>query len=141
MRGNPWTRIILVGIGVILMGFPVWQLTHAVAPAEPNAQPEISITETLAVSVTFAHAPESFELSNMGKQILTGAGSAEFHGSWPISLPKKGVDLLFKAKWPMNTPRTAVEVKIETSDHVLVDQTFWAVGTMTELITVLPSKS
>jgi hypothetical protein len=141
MRGNPWIRIILVAFGVVLMGLPVWRLTHAVAPPEPTVRQEASAAKTLTVTVTFAHAPESFDLTNLGKSILSGAGpTAEFTSPWQISLPKEGTDLLLKVKWPANAPRTAVEIRVESSGDVLADQTFWGTGTLTELLTVLPVK-
>jgi len=142
MRGNPWIRIILVALGVILMGLPVWRLTHVVAPPAPTSQQETSAAKTLTVTVTFAHAPESFVLTNLGQSILSGAGpTTEFTVPWSVSLPKEGADLLLKVKWPANAPHTAVEIKVESSGNSLADQTFWGTGTLTELLTVIPAKS
>ena len=131
----------LVAFGVILMGLPVWRLTHADTSPERTIQQATSASKTLRVTVVFAQAPKSFDLMNLGKSIVSGEGpTTEFTAAWPVSLPKEGTDLLLKVNWPTDTPRTAVEIKVESSSDVLADQTFWGTGTLTELVTVLPTK-
>ena len=141
MRGNPWIRIILVALGVILMGLPVWWLTHPGALPERIIQQAAATSEPLKVTLVFAQAPQSFTLTNLGKLIASGEGpTTEFNASWPARLPKEGTDLLLKVQWPGKSPRTAVEIKVESSGAVLAEQTFWGTGTLTELLTVLPIK-
>lgn len=139
MRGNPRIRIALVALGMVLMGLPVWRLTHAEAPAEPGKPAETIQEEALELTVTFAHAPASFEVTQAGKPILSGIGPATtFHGAWQVSLPKEGADLLLKVTWPSSTPRTAVEVQVTKSGNTVADRTFWSEGSLTEILTVLP---
>ncbi len=141
MRGNPWLRIVLVGIGIVLMGLPVYRLTVAmpVAAAPESTQP-VSETKTFSVVVDLAHAPDSLAVSFVDQPILTGSGpTTEFTAPWTVALPKEGGDLLLHVKWPAGTPRTAAEVKVlDENNLVLADQTFWGTGSLTETVTVLP---
>ena len=141
MRGRPWIRIILVGIGLVLMGIPVYRLTVGLpVTAPPVSTVPAGKTQTLSVVVDFAHAPDSVDISYLGNPLLTGKGPAlEFTQPWTVALPKEGEDLLLQVKWPAATNRTAVEVKVLDGDNnVLADQTFWGTGSLTETVTVLP---
>ena len=140
MRGNPWLRIVLVGIGILLMGLPVYRLTLAmpVAAAPVSTQPA-SVTRTLSIVVDFAHVPETLAVSYLGAPLSPGGGPAtEYTLPWTVALPKEGGDLLLHVKWPAGIPRTAVEIKVLDGDNVLTDQTFWGAGSVTETVTVPP---
>ncbi len=125
------------------MGVPVWRITEAEtpsvsAPAVAVVQPS-GAAQTLSVTLDFTHPPVSFNLTSDGTSILSGNGpDLEYHTNWPENLPNEGVDLLLKASWSPGVSKTAVRVKVE-SDHVLADKTFWSDGSLTELVTVLPS--
>jgi hypothetical protein len=139
MRGRPWIRIALVCLGVILMGIPVYRLTSSHVYREPVSQVNPTIAKILTITLTFAHPPESFEVSYLGKQVFTGNGpQTEFTESWTVALPPAGADLLLKVKWPDKTPQTAVEMKVEENGDALKDQTFWGTATLTEIETVMP---
>ncbi len=143
MRGRPWIRIILVGIGLVLMGIPVYRLTVALPDtAAPISTVPAGQTQTLSIVVDFAHAPDSVNVTYLGHPLLTGKGPAvEFTQPWTVALPKEGEDLLLQVKWPAATNRTAVEVKVLDGNDVLADQTFWGAGSLTETVTVLPHQS
>lgn len=142
MRGNPKIRIMLVCLGVILMGFPVFMLTHQSASAAVATPPVVATaTKSVAITVTFAHAPETFTVKYLGQAVLVGQGpGTAFQGTCRLSLPREGADLLVEVKWPGQTPQTAVEIQVATKDDatLLTKQTWWGAGALTELVTVPP---
>ena len=137
MDGRPWLRILVVVLGFLLLGVPVWSTTAGRtegrgAPAVGKKVPEAS----LHVSVVFSQPPSSFELSTAGLVICRGTGpERRFSGEWNGALPKEGVDFLIKASWPAGSPESATRVRLSRDDAELADQTFWAEGTLVEAVT------
>jgi hypothetical protein len=138
MRGNPLLRIALVCLGVLLMGYPVLRLTQARTAVQAAPAPAAA-SRNLEISVSFAHAPESFALTCLGRPVLSGRGPATaFSGTWTSAVPKEGLDLLLQVEWPRDTLPTAVRVRVEAGGATLADKTWWGRGRLTELVTVSP---
>ena len=70
--------------------------------------------------------------------VLQGGGGAElnFHGHWAARLPKEGVDLTFEAHWPPDAPQTAARVGVSYPDGQKIEKTYWAQGSLLEIVTV-----
>ena len=137
MEGRPWLRILLIVLGFVLVGWPVWSVTRYTSVPSPVKPASDASAKPVRVQVTFASPPASFELDYLGNPLLSGqAPDREFCGDWKVAIPKEGVELLVAAKWPPGTPTTAVRLTLTRNGNPLAEQTFWADGSLTETMTV-----
>ncbi len=136
MEGRPWLRILLVLLGFLFLGVPVWTMTREKPRVVMTTKAPVQ-AGALRVSLTFAEAPTDFELKYLGNTLCAGkAPQKEFTCDWTVGLPKEGADLLLTINWPEGGGPTAVRVMVKNGDDTLADQTIWGAGNVVETITV-----
>ncbi len=124
----------------VSLGVPVWRLTRPasaapVAAIVPDATP--AQTLPLEIEVSFSEPPPAgFQIKQIDQILLQGAGPGlNFHGQWTARLPKEGVDLTFEAHWTPDAPQAAVRLSVSFPDGQKIEKTFWARGSLLEIIT------
>ncbi|CAN5823503.1 hypothetical protein BH09VER1_BH09VER1_41490 [soil metagenome] len=136
MDGRPWLRILLVLLGFLLLGIPVWTMTREKAQVVMSEKAPVQ-TGALRVSLTFAEAPTDFELQYLGATLCSGRGpQKEFTCDWNVGLSPDGADLLLTVNWPPGGAPTAVRVQVKKAGETLADQSIWGSGNVVETITV-----
>ncbi len=126
MRGSPLFRLILVCLGLLLAGLPVWNLTRIKAESLPRSQsaPEPESGRQVDVEMT-ASAPGLLTLSSLGRPLLeSGANATSMNGQIFIS-KKSPEDLVASAKWPAADASHALRIVIKDNGKILKDVTLW----------------
>lgn len=142
MHGNPIFRLVIVAVAYVLVGVAVWRVTQP-APVMAATLPEPAGTASRAMNLrlTFTHPPKVFEVRHLGQTLIGGAdvmdqlsGVDSFDLEIPV--PPEGIDLILKASWPQGIGATATRLRVTVDGRPAVDETFWAVGELADVVTV-----
>jgi hypothetical protein len=138
MKGHPLFRLLGVLLVFCLAVLPLWKLTQAKAGAVnvPTATSN-NLNQTVTLRLTFAHAPESFRIENLG-QVFWQSNSVgtTFEKTMSLKVPKEGTDLVLHADWPKPTPETAVRVDWTLNDGETHTTSLWARTHLEDTITL-----
>lgn len=133
MRGSPLIRAAIAFAVILLVGLPVWSVTHPKTVKRILETPKAE-KQHLQLRLTFAHLPASFEVLHLGEVIWKENPAAEITHPLDIEFPKEGVDFEIKAQWPANTPPTAIRVQLATPGGTL-EKSIWGEGSLDEVVT------
>src|SRR5579884_3662276 len=117
MRGSPLIRALLAFAALLLLGFPIWKITHpnAASAALENPNPAKNEKQNVKLQLTFAHPAAKVEVLYLGQSIWSEKNpAANIERVFSIEFPKEGIDLEIKAQWPPSTPATAIRAKLTT---------------------------
>src|SRR4051812_43379431 len=103
MRGSPLLRAIVAFCAILLLGYPLWRLTHPNAPAAvPTAPPSVGTqNEPVSVRLEFTQTPTRFLISALGNTVWTEESpQPAMERALRLDFPKEGIDLDFTIEWP-----------------------------------------
>jgi hypothetical protein len=135
MHGCPSIRAAMVFAIFVVLGLPVWSITHPKTVASPMESQKVE-KQMLQLRLTFAHQPSSISVQHLGEVVWKETTPAlNIEHALNIELPKEGVDFEIKAQWPTGTPATGVRVQLKTRSAGTLEKTVWGEGELDEVIT------
>ncbi len=131
MRGSPLLRAVLTLAALLLMAWPVWQVTRAKAPVAAPAPPEAGETASAKVRLRLSFLPApplEWSVRHLGRVVWSGGpGAAEAESpELAIPLPEEGADLQLTARWPTGTASAVARLRLVRPDGAPLDRSAWA---------------
>ena len=141
MRGSPLIRALLVLIVLATLLVPLRRLTSQQRPL--RAQPPLSHSvpkKPLHLELTCTTSPFKYQITNSGQTVWSGSETgATAQTDLNLEFPPEGVDLVMDVAWNEKRP-TAVRLVVKPSDDEATSQTAWGTTSVSEVVTVRPSK-
>lgn len=119
MRGWPLGKAVLTLIALLILAWPLKQLTtpkqarnEKVAPAEAN-------TEKVAIRVVFSAPPHRFSVKFLGNEVLSGPNgstSLEYNNQTALHFPPEGIDLIASAAFSDESTPHKMDVELVRAD-------------------------
>jgi len=127
MRGSPLLRALLTLLVLSLSAWPVWRVTHAVAPAAPAPAAHSPESGTARLEVAFLPVPPvEFEVKYLGNTVWRSGGKlAEASPSIAMQIPAEGIDLQVTARWPDDVRSAAARIQVVTPDGATLERLAW----------------
>jgi hypothetical protein len=135
VRGSPLFRALLAFIGIALVGFPLWNLTHRTA-AVMAAPVSVVKAQPVQIEFTLTQPAEKISVRHLGKVVWSGkiegnTADAEFTIPWP----REGVDLRVQINWPENAPLAAARLRVIDPEGGEQERSIWSAGPADEVLT------
>ena len=135
MRGSPLLRALCAFGFILLLGLPLWRLTHAPAVSAPVAVKAEAARE-VRLRLTFTTLPATLRVRHLGKEIWTATPTeTELAKTLALPFPKEGVDLEFEVKFPDAAPLAALRVRLTDPAGGEHERTCWGQGEIDEVLT------
>lgn len=135
MHGCPSIRAAIVLLIFLLLGLPVWSITHPKTVTSPVASQKVE-KQPLDLRLTFAHQPSSVSVLYLDEVVWKENNPAlSMEHALNIEFPKEGVDIEIKAQWPAGTPATAVRAQLKTPSAGTLEKSVWGEGELDEVLT------
>lgn len=137
MRGSPLLRAFIAFFALLLLGWPIWNLTRPVqAATEVSAAPEAAPEKAIGLHLTFSSLPKSFTVKHLDKTVWTEtAPKLDMNRQVAIAYPKEGVDLVLHVEWPDGAPQSALRVQLTDPSGDTHEKSVWGSGSDDEVIT------
>jgi len=134
MRGSPLFRAVIAFLAISLIGWPLWQLTHATGAARSEETGPLS--QAIHLSLAFTLPPRGVKVRHLGKEVWTeGSGSSEIEREFSLPWPKEGIELQFQIEWPADAPLAAARVRIIDPSGREYEKSIFAQGPADEVLT------
>ena len=134
MRGSPLVQAALVIVGLLLLLFPLHNLTQRHATiATPTVAPRPTKQVQLALKTT---APCRFQVSYLGQVVWEGSDDStdkELTKNLDIDFPKEGIDLALDVTWETKG-LAAAQISV-TVDENEMHKTLWGQGSASDVLT------
>jgi hypothetical protein len=138
MRGSPLLRALLAFGFILLLGWPLWRLTHAPAGGvSMNAPAAVeSAASEVRLELTFTTVPTKLRVRHLGKEIWNAEPTdLAVEQTMKLPFPAEGVDLEFEAKFSEGAPLAAMRVRLTDPDGGEHEKTAWGRGEIDEVLT------
>ena len=135
MKGSPLLRALLVVIALLVLLWPLRNLTSHHAKGPPSL-PQTPATESNAhLGLTSTTFPFTFEISHLGKTIWKGeASDSSVARDVQLIFPPEGIDLLIDAKW-QGQKQTAVKIDLTPEGGDTITKTLWGTSEVNDVLT------
>ena len=135
MKGSPLLRALLVVIALLVLLWPLRNLTSHHAKGPPSL-PQTPATESNAhLGLTSTTFPFTFEISHLGKTIWKGeATENSVARDVQLIFPREGIDLLIDAKWE-GQRQTAVKIDLTPEGGDTITKTLWSTTEVNDVLT------
>lgn len=141
MRGSPLIRALLVLVVLAALLVPLQRLTsqQRPLPAQPPKSHTVS-NKRFHLELTCTTSPFKYQITNSGQTVWNGyETSAGAQTDLNLDFPPEGVDLVMDVAWDEKKP-TAVRLVVKPSDDQETSQTAWGTTSVSEVVTIRPSK-
>ena len=141
MRGSPLIRALLVLIVLAALIVPLRRLTsqQRPLPAQPQKSHTVS-NKRFHLELTCTTSPFKYQITNNGQTVWNGYETATTaQTDLNLDFPPEGVDLVMDVAWDEKKP-TAARLVVKPSDEEETSQTAWGTTSVSEVVTVRPSK-
>jgi hypothetical protein len=137
VRGSPLLRAFCAFCLIAALGWPLWQLTHAVeAPPPPEAAPATAEAKTISLQLDFTIVPKRFVVRHLEKEVWAEeAPEATMDREITLVFPEKGIDLTFHIEWPEDATLAAARVRLTDPTGDRREKGVWGKGTVEEALT------
>jgi hypothetical protein len=139
MHGSPLLRTIAVTLLLLLMGIPMWRMTHeqAAASVVPTVAAPAQTQSIVHLAVAFAAKPSRFTISYLGQPIWDSSNVSDLTAQKDVAMiyPKEGVDLEYSVTWPPGTQICAARLSVAANDAEPVEKTLWGSGQIDDVLT------
>ncbi|MDB6171095.1 MAG: hypothetical protein JWL59_406 [Chthoniobacteraceae bacterium] len=137
MRGSPLIRALIAFLVLLVLGWPLWNLTHAPAKQPSPVVPAVSAETPLkmvALQLTFTTVPSRLKILHLGKEVWAQAVSAQdVEVELQLPYPEKGIDLQFEIAWPGDA-LAAMRVKLSDPAGTEHEKTLWGRGEVNDVL-------
>lgn len=137
MRGSPLFRALCAFLLIAALGWPLWQLTHAVEAAPPpESVPANTEVKAIGLQLAFTTVPKRFVVRHLEKDVWTGESpEASMDKDLSLVFPENGIDLVFHIEWPDDAPLAAARVRLTDPAGDTHEKSIWGKGTVDEVLT------
>ena len=137
MRGSPLVRAALAFIVILLLGWPLRELTSAgrlsLAASVPTTPAPVKEIE---LQLSFTTVPKTIRVLHLRKEVWSeSAPVAEMERKLQIPFPKDGVDLQFEAEFPAGAPLAAMRVRLTDPEGEMHEKSLWGTGRIDDVLT------
>ena len=141
MRGSPLIRALLVLIVLAALLVPLRRLTSRQRPLPAQAPKSNTVSnKRFHLELTCTTSPFKYQITNSGQTVWNGyETSATTQTDLNLDFPPEGVDLVMDVAWDEKKP-TAVRIVVKPSDDEETSQTAWGTTSVSEVVTIRPSK-
>ena len=141
MRGSPLIRALLVLIVLAALLVPLRRLTSRQRPLPAQAPKSHTVSnKRFHLELTCTTSPFKYQITNSGQTVWNGyETSATTQTDLNLDFPPEGVDLVMDVAWDEKKP-TAVRIVVKPSDDEETSQTAWGTTSVSEVVTIRPSK-
>jgi hypothetical protein len=137
MRGSPLVRAALAFLVILLLGWPLRELTGGspqTGAARPTATP--APAKEIELQLSFTAIPKTVRVLHLGKEIWRDAApAAEIERKLRVPFPKEGVDLQFEVEFPDGSPLVAMRARLTDSAGETHERSLWGTGRIDEVLT------
>jgi hypothetical protein len=136
MRGSPLVRAALAFVVILLLGWPLRELTgDAPQPVAPVAPAAVETGE-IELQLSFTTIPKSIRVLHLGKEMWSDAApAAEIERKLALPFPKEGVDLQFAVEFPDGAPLAAVRARLTDPAGETHEKSLWGTGRIDDVLT------
>ena len=137
MRGSPLVRAALAFLVILLLGWPLRELT-GVSPQAGPAQPAATsmLAKEIELQLSFTAIPKAIRVLHLGKEVWREAAPAtETERKLRVPFPKEGVDLQFEVEFPDGSPLAAMRVQLTDPAGDTHEKSLWGTGRIDEVLT------
>jgi hypothetical protein len=136
MRGSPLVRAALAFLVILLLGWPLRELTGEAPRATVPATPVAAEAKEIELQLSFTTLPRSIRVRHLGKEIWSDAApTIEMERKIEMPFPKEGVDLQFDVEFPEGAPLAAMRVRLTDPDGETREKSLWGTGQIDEVVT------
>ena len=136
MRGSPLLRVLLVGIALLAVLWPLRSLTTHRTEESPDISQKAPAGESnVRLVLTSTTFPFTFEISHLGKTIWKGeATESSVAREVKMAFPPEGIDLLLDARW-QGEKQTAVKLEVTPENGDAIMRTLWGTTQVNGVLT------
>ena len=137
MRGSPLVRAALAFLVILLLGWPLRELTGG-SPQARTAQPAATpvSAKEIELQLSFTTVPKAVRVLYLGKEVWSDAApAAEIERKLRVPFPKQGVDLQFEVEFPDGSPLGAMRARLIDPAGETHEKSLWGTGRIDDVLT------
>lgn len=136
MRGSPLVRAALAFFVILLLGWPMRNLTGESPRSAVLAEPARVSVDEIELQLSFTTAPKSVRVSHLGKEVWSDAApAAEIERKIALPFPKEGVDLEVAIEFPDGAPLAAMRARLTDPAGETYEKSLWGTGRIEDVLT------
>lgn len=137
MRGSPLVRAALAFLVILLLGWPLRELTGEGPVGKAHAAGATPVpTQEIELQLSFTTAPKSVRILHLGREVWSDAAPAvEIERKLQVPFPKEGVDLQFEVEFPDGAPLAAMRVRLTDPAGEIHEKSLWGTGRIDDVLT------
>ena len=136
MRGSPLVRMALAFLVILLLGWPLRELTGgSPQTTSAGAATPVSVKE-IELQLSFTIVPKTVRVLHLGKEVWRDAApTAEIERKLRVPFPKEGVDLQFEVEFPDASSLAAMRARLTDPAGETHEKSLWGTGRIDEVLT------
>jgi len=136
MRGSPLVRMALAFLVILLLGWPLRELTGGSSQTtSAGAATPVPVKE-IELQLSFTIVPKTVRVLHLGKEVWRDAApAAEIERKLRVPFPKEGVDLQFEVEFPEAKPLAAMRARLTDPAGETHEKSLWGTGRIDEVLT------
>ncbi len=137
MKGSPLLVAAIAFLILLSLGWPLWQMTRADAPAPPAPTIAAATGQSeIHLQLTFTAPPKSLKVFHLMKEIWSAdAPASDIERDLKLAYPGEGIDLRFLVEWPSDAPLASLRVRLTDPAGQEHEKGIWSKGPADEVLT------